>query len=251
MVDGTLAPLPIKQDLEPIYKILLTPAVKNISHDNGTAVDIKNVIDTAISYGYIDYCSLFKCDFPACPSIVRLGGLIYYELHNFKLHGQIVYQNQVDENYLFYQKSNTSWVVSSNLDVQSSILRTTSCPQQGRFFFETKSSSLPIPDVSDWKECSSLCRQGKMCNYWQFYKNFCYLLNDFKDIKSASDDYLIGSKDCPGDTKVTQSPYGQCAGNMPSKSMWKVGDDSFFSKDYRLEPFDHTSILITGGMQLF
>ena len=171
------------------------------------------------------------------------------------LHGQIVYQNQVNEDYLFYENINNSWVVSPNLDAQSSILQTAGCPQQGgRFFSETESISLPIPDVSDWKECASLCRQRKICNFWQFYKKKCYLLDDFKDIQSASEDYLIGAKDCPGDMKVTQSSFGQCAGNMPSKSMWKVGIDSFFSKNYQLEPFDHTEILITGGssgMQLF
>ena len=37
---GTLMPIPIKQELEPIYKILLTDAVKNIVHDDGKEIEM-------------------------------------------------------------------------------------------------------------------------------------------------------------------------------------------------------------------
>ena len=64
METGTLAPLPINQELEPIYKILLTQSVKNIVHNDGTLINFDNVIDTAISF-YINYCSSFDCDVPS------------------------------------------------------------------------------------------------------------------------------------------------------------------------------------------
>ena len=80
MVDGTLTPLPINLALEPIYKILLTPAVKNIVHDDGTPLDVTNVIDVAISSGYLKYCSLFDCGIPACPATVKLDGNLYHEI---------------------------------------------------------------------------------------------------------------------------------------------------------------------------
>ena len=38
--DGTLTPKPTKQELEPIYKILLTDAVKNIVHDDGKEIEM-------------------------------------------------------------------------------------------------------------------------------------------------------------------------------------------------------------------
>ena len=38
--DGILSPIPIKQELEPIYKILLTDAVKNIVHDDGKEIEM-------------------------------------------------------------------------------------------------------------------------------------------------------------------------------------------------------------------
>ena len=80
MQTGTLAPLPINQELEPIFKILLTSAVENIVHDDGTPLDVTNVIDVAISSGYLKYCSLFDCGIPACPATVKLDGNVYHEI---------------------------------------------------------------------------------------------------------------------------------------------------------------------------
>ena len=129
MVTGTLAPLPINQELEPIYKILLTQAVKNIVHNDGTPINFDNVIDTAISF-YINYCSSFDCDIPACPATVKLDGIFYQEI-DLKLQGRSVYQDYDNENYLFYEGTSKSWIVSPQLDAQPTIMQTTSCPQQG------------------------------------------------------------------------------------------------------------------------
>ena len=127
MVAGTLAPLPINQELQPIFKLLLTQAVKSIVHDDGTPLNSINVIDTAIS-SYTNYCSLFDCDIPACPATVKLDGIFYKEI-DLKLQGRSVYQS--NENYLFYQGTSKNWIVSPQLDAQPTILQTTSCPQQG------------------------------------------------------------------------------------------------------------------------
>ena len=130
METGTLAPLPINQELEPIFKILLTSAVKNIVHDDGTPLDVTNVIDVAISSGYLKYCSLFDCGIPACPATVKLDGIFYQEI-DLKLQGRSVYQDYDDENYLFYEGTSKSWIVSPQLNAQPTIMQTTSCPQQG------------------------------------------------------------------------------------------------------------------------
>ena len=129
MVDGTLTPLPINLALEPIYKILLTPAVKNIVHDNGTPLHVTNVLDTAIS-GYLNYCRLFVCDIPACPATVKLDGNFYQEI-DLMLQGRNVYKDNSNENYLIYEGTNKSWVLSPHLNAQPTIMQTTSCPQQG------------------------------------------------------------------------------------------------------------------------
>ena len=60
-------------------------------------------------------------------------------------------------------------------------------------------------------------------------------MNDFESIESASDSFLLGSKDCPGEYKTSQSPYGLCVENMQSRSMWKLNSDEFFTKDYQVE----------------
>ena len=129
MVAGTLAPLPINQELEPIYKILLTQAVKNIVHNDGTPLNSSNVIGTAIR-SYIKYCSFFDCDIPACPATVKLDGNLYQEI-DLKLQGRSVYQDYSNENYLFYEGTRKSWIVSPQLDAQQTSMQSTSCPQQG------------------------------------------------------------------------------------------------------------------------
>ena len=62
----------------------------------------------------------------------------------------------------------------------------------------------PIPGLSDWRECASKCFDGRLCKFWQYDTMNCYLFTDFELIEPASNDYLIGAKDCPGDAKVSQ-----------------------------------------------
>ena len=90
---------------------------------------------------------------------------------------------------------------------------------QGGYFMGTTSDLPPIPAVSDWRECSSKCFDRIGCNYWQYNKveYYCYLFTDFKNIAHFTDDYVIGSKDCPGDEKVAQSSYGECVSNIKSR----------------------------------
>lgn len=129
MVAGTLAPLPINQELEPIFKLLLTQAVKSIVHDDGTPLNSTNVIDTAISLS--NYCSLFDCDIPACPATVKLDGNLYQEIDLKKLQGRSVYKDYSNGNYLFYEGISLSWIVSPQFNASQAIMQTTSCPQQG------------------------------------------------------------------------------------------------------------------------
>ena len=75
----------------------------------------------------------------------------------------------------------------------------------------------PIPGLSDWRECSSKCYDRSDCKFWQYDAMDCYLFKDFEFIEPASDDYLIGAKDCPGDENVSQSSYGECVSNIKSR----------------------------------
>ena len=105
----------------------------------------------------------------------------------------------------------------------------------------------PISGLSDWRECASKCFDRSRCNYWQYNRVYCSLFTDFEFIEPASNDYLIGAKDCPGDEKVSQSSYGECVSNIKSKSMWNSSNDDFFSKNHQVEAFDSTAVVLTGG----
>ena len=107
----------------------------------------------------------------------------------------------------------------------------------------------PISGLSDWRECSSKCFDRSGCKFWQYDAMDCYLFKDFEFIEPASNDYLIGSKDCPGDEKVSQSSYGQCINNIKSRAMWNSSNDDFFNKNHRVEAFDPTAVLLTGGFK--
>ena len=227
----------------------MTSAVKNIVHDDGSPLDVDNVIDVAVSY-YINFGSLFDISIPGCSTTVKLGGQIYHKYDDFPYNGRYIYKDDESKNFLFYNESMHSmdaWIVAPNFNSTTQpVMISSSCPQQGGIFVDTTSDS--FPNIVDWRQCSSMCYDSRTCNYWQYYdNNYCILIKDFKFIESATPDFFIGSKDCPGDMKVSQSVYGQCPENIPSKSMWKMGGDKFFTKNYLLEPFDPTVIILTGG----
>ena len=130
MVSGTLAPLPIIQELEPIYKIFMTPAVAKITHENGTPLNVTNVLDTAVSLGHLRYCSLFECEIPACSKTIKLDNKKYHQKHKFQ--GFNVYKEEHGENYLFYDGIAKSWILSPDFDSNNPIMKTATCPQQGK-----------------------------------------------------------------------------------------------------------------------
>ena len=157
----------------------MTSAVKNIVHDNGSPIDVDNVLDVAVSLGYMKYCSIFDCDIPACSATVKLDGQMYHRL-DFQLHGRNVYQDDTNENYLFYKESEHAWIVSPDFETQT-IMKTSSCPQQGGIFMETTIDLPPIPGIADWRACSSLCLDRATCNFWQYHNYKCVLIRVCKD----------------------------------------------------------------------
>ena len=234
---GTLMPIPIKQELEPIYKILLTDAVKNIVHDDGTNLDWMNVLRTAIRY-YSEYCTIMgECDFPACPEVVYLDGDTYHETEHDS-HGRKIYEDRKKGNSLMYIEEGylNQWRVTPKNNLQSIIKQTAPCPQQGGKFVPKSPASNPnypkhLPSQS-WSDCSIKCHNDANCKYWQ-YKEVCQLFVEFDSIV-PDDDYIIGSSDCPGDSKAYQSTYGQCPNTFKAKSMWKVGNEKFFDRHLRI-----------------
>ena len=231
---GTLMPIPIKQELEPIYKILLTDAVKNIVHDDGTILDWMNVLRTAVKY-YSEYCTIMdNCGFPACPEIVYLDGDTYHETGQDNL-GRKIYLDHKKKNQLMYIEEGylNQWRVTPKDDLQSIIKQTAPCPQQGGKFVPKSPASNPttLPSHS-WSACSIKCRNDVNCKFWQ-YNKVCQLFVEFHSIV-PDDDYIIGSSDCPGDPKAYQSTYGQCPNTFKAKSMWKMENEKFFNKHLRV-----------------
>ena len=207
---GTLSPKPVDQELEPIYKILLTDAVKAILHDDGTPLDTMNVLSTAVKY-YSEYCTLMgQCDFPACPTVVRLDGDFYHETVH-AIQGRKIYEDKVNRNYLMYREGNftNEWIVVPTTNSESIIKQTAPCPQVGGKFkpYDTVSNSNYPKNLpsENWSTCSIKCQNDIKCNFWQYNTIFkqCQLIEDYDSIESSTTttDYFIGSKDCPGDPK--------------------------------------------------
>ena len=253
--EGTIAPIPVDQELNPIYDILLTQAVKNIKHDDDTPIDVDGLYITAVKY-YSQYCSLMgNCDFPACPTIVRLDGDFYHEtVHS--LEGRKKYKDIENGNTLEYREEEytNKWVVvpsTSTTDNLSIIKQSAPCPQNGGEF-KNPVGQQTFQKVDSWGKCSDKCLVDNNCNFWQYNKvdKVCKLIKDYNSIESApkstTQDYLIGSKDCPGAAEISESSYGKCPNNIKSKSMWKHGNNQFFSKDSRIDAFDPTAVVITG-----
>ena len=89
-----------------------------------------------------------------------------------------------------------------------------------------------LPSES-WSDCSMKCHKDVNCKFWQYKKKLCQLIVEFHSIV-PDDDYIIGSSDCPGDSKAYQSTYGQCPNTFKAKSMWKVGNETFFDKHLQI-----------------
>ena len=215
---GTLSPMPIKQDLVPIYKILLTNAVKDIDRDvvrddGSKKIDHEKVLKTAVSY-YSQYCTIMgDCDFPVCPEMVELDGDIYHKTV-FENQGRNRYDNVEKGMSLQYREGEftNSWVVVDSNNLSDVKKKTAPCPTVGGKFV---SVSKPLKHVGSttWKECSINCQNYDKCNFWQYRKidkhQECRLFEDFDSIHKSdapadsdpANDYHIGSKDCPGDDK--------------------------------------------------
>ena len=252
---GTITPMPVQQDLRPIYDVLLTQAVKDIKHDDdGSLINADELYNTAVKY-YTLYCTVMgNCDFPACPTIVRLDGDFYHEtVHS--LEGRKEYKDIENGNTLKFSEGEytNKWIVvpSTSTDNMSIIKQTAPCPQSGGEFKNLVGEQI-FRRVDSWEKCSVKCLIDINCNFWQYNKvdKVCKLIKDYNSInsapKSATQDYLIGSKDCPGAAELSESSYGKCPNNIKSKTMWKNGNDQFFSKDSRIEAFDPTVVVITG-----
>ena len=58
--DKTLAPVPIRQNLQLITDIFLTPAVAAITHSDGSTVNVTSLMNKALG-GFRKYCTAFQC----------------------------------------------------------------------------------------------------------------------------------------------------------------------------------------------
>ena len=133
------------------------------------------VDNVAVSLGYIQYCSTYDCDIPACSATVKLNGHVFHKIDfhdelqlQYELQVRNVYKDDVDENFLFYMESEHAWMVSPQFDAQQAIMKTSSCPQQGGTFMNTTEDLPPIPGIVGWRECSSICLDRSTCNFWQY-----------------------------------------------------------------------------------
>ena len=69
---GTLQMVQIHQDLVPIYDLLSTKAVAAIAHEDGTLINITNVLKTSLNHGFAKYYKTFGCYIPDCSETVAL-----------------------------------------------------------------------------------------------------------------------------------------------------------------------------------
>jgi len=121
-------------------------------------------------------------------------------------------------------------------------MRTAPCPQKGGKFKLFDSASNPDPNYprtytsESWSSCSQMCLNDANCKFWQHHNKECQLILDYDDsIEVATKDYIIGSRDCPGDSKAQQSSFGQCPNTFKAKSMWIKQGETFFKKHSSLE----------------
>jgi len=249
--DRTLEPVPINQNLQSITDIFQTKAVAAIPRNDGSKIDVENLLKTAMrSLG--KYCLSFGCDVPSCGKTLSLPSpnhhYIFEDYGRF-YEGRPTFQDRNSENFLFY--SENKWNIGPSFKVGESILSTSTCPHQGAVF-ESPIAGPSFPDVKSWLDCSMMCLDSKppspKCKYWQYDKdlNQCTLISDYSNMASTSSDIYTGTIDCPGDN--FQFVIGMCVENYISRSMWVDSSSEGFLKGLKVQNIDPTSIIVAGGV---
>jgi len=250
--EKSLDPVPIQQDLQLITDIFQTKAVADITHNDGSKVDVKKLLKTVIK-GFRNYCNYFVCDSPSCAATLSLktsSRHYIFEDNGHNIEGRPTFLDKSSSNYLFY--SQDKWNIGPKIDTSKSILATSMCPHHGSMFEGVNAdSSQTFPDILSWLDCSQMCFNSKppsQCRYWQYEADIkqCTLINDFNKMVSTSSDIYTGTIDCLGDK--FQYAYGQCAENFVSKSMWEEPSKAGFLKGLEIKNFDPTIIVTAGGV---
>jgi len=249
--DKSLAPVPIRQNLQLITDIFLTPAVAAITHNDGSNVDVTNLMITAIR-GFQKYCTSFQCDVPFCSATLTLkspSAQYLFKDQGRSIEGRPTFKDRDSGHYLFY--SQNKWNIGPTFEAEDALLAST-CPYFGAVFEDPEAEPY-VPNIRSWIECSRLCFDSEppspVCNFWQYDATTerCTLVTDYARMVSSSSDNDIytGTKDCLGPN--AQFVYGLCAEEHASRSMWVEPNSVGFLKDVRIEDFDPTSIMVVGG----
>merc|ERR1712110_175377 len=112
-----------------------------------------------------------KCDFPACPTAVKLDGDIYYETVH-AIQGRKIYEDYIKGNSLMYREGDYTnrWVVVPTNEPDKILKQTAPCPQVGGKF-KPYNYMLPKPlPCESWKVCSTMCQNHLKCKFWQYNK---------------------------------------------------------------------------------
>ena len=245
METKTLTPLPTNQVLRPIMDILLTEAVANIKHKNGSRIDHKSLLTTALN-GYVAYLPSFQTgDYQfSCANKVRIGHSTYTAQKQV-LNGKTIYKDDYSKNYLIFDKL---WKVAPSYS-SPGVLTSAPCPWRSVGFSGPTYFQPPLPNIKNWKVCASKCYASQpSCKFWQHdsKSKLCSHLTDFKFMakNSSTNSFTVGSVDCPG--KQFKYASGLCPENNPSRSMLKHKDE--MDKHLSIEGFDPNSVLLVGGV---
>ena len=249
---GTLQMVPIHQDLVPIFDLLSTKAVAAIAHEDGTLINITNVLKTSLNHGFAKYCKTFGCYIHDCSETVALDQDIF-EMQDIPYNGKPTFKSEKTNNYLFYDKA---WKVSPNfLKTKDILLQSAPCPQTGSIYVDP-SFIIPPLQASNWQDCAKMCFElpENKCKFWQHSKQSkeCALIDDYDFVQAVQgndETYFTGARDCPGDKTMAKSPNGQCVENFPSKSMWIRKGNTNAEKDLKVEHAMDDMILIANGLR--
>jgi len=244
MFHSNLNPLPIKQVLEPMTKLIGSQLVKNVKDEENNPIDSEKLYQ-AITIAYKSYCQNKGCGTYGCSDkvIVRLGiginALLYEALGEILYFGRKVFINNVNNNFLFFDSNN--WVISSSLTGQAGYdFKELDCPQT-TLKFQDPVGQIQMEILNDnWQECALQCNNYAQCAYWQYESSFCTLMEDFGEAMTINvqDGVFAGTKNCPTKESIANSIFGLCVENSPD--MWiKAGSESPFLKNssiYGLAP---------------